>query len=288
MAAISYGATNRPPEILFLHATGLNGLAYRELLEPLGAHFHVVAVDARGHGRSKLPRRLATYSSWNRHRDDIVDLISRHFPAAVTLAGHSMGATVGMLVAGKRPDLVRGVCAIEPVILAPGANLAFNMPGVAIAKALSLPLAAGAMRRRKRFESKQAAIEALTGRGFFKTWSPEALADYVDDGFVEDAQGVTLACTRYYEARTFAAQGHDTWRALQHAPGPIVVLRAEHGSPMSEKEVRRLAARRPDIRLATIEDSTHALPMEKPDRVRAAIESTALLGGGKERYLDLE
>ena len=288
MAGVAFGAENRPPEILFLHATGLNALAYRELLEPLGEHFHVVAIDLRGHGRTTLARRTLAYSSWNRHRDDVIELISKHFPAAVTLAGHSMGGTVSLLVAGKRADLVRGACLIDPVILPPGRMAPFYAPGFPAAMTLFSPLSSRALRRRGLFQSKEEFVQAITGRGFFKTWSDEAINDYAEDALFETPKGMRLACRPVYEARTFAAHAHDPWRAFERAPGPIVILRAETGSTTPDAVAQRIAARRPDLRIGVVEGATHALPMEKPDRVRAAIESAALMGGGKERYIDLE
>jgi pimeloyl-ACP methyl ester carboxylesterase len=284
IAGIAFGDPSLPPQILFLHATGLNALTYRHLLEPLGERFHVVGVDLRGHGRTTLSKGTFGYASWNRHRDDVIELLSRHFPAAPTLAGHSMGGTVSLLVAGRRADLVRGACLLDPVILPPMAVLQYQFPGAPLFWGLLSPIARGAARRRANFASKAEALQALTGRGFFKTWPQEVLADYVEDGFVETKRGVTLACPRSYEARTFAAHRHDPWRAIARAAGPISILRAGIRSTTSDAAAHKIAIKRPDIRLAVVEGATHALPMERPDRVRAAIESTTLLAGGKNRF----
>lgn len=289
MAGIAIGDPSRAPDLLFLHATGLNALTYRALLEPLGERYHVVAVDLRGHGRTTLSTRTVTYASWVRHRNDVIELITKHFGAALTLAGHSMGATVSALVAGARTDLVRGVCLIEPVILPPLLNAQFYVPGAPLAAAMFSPLSRGARRRRSRFASKQEAFSALKGRGFFKTWPDGMLTDYVEDGFIKDPQGgVRLACSRLYEARTFAAHRYDIWGALARAPGPVVVLGAEYRSSIFPGAVKRLENLRPDMRMAVVEGSTHALPMEKPDRVRAAIESAFMMAHGRDRFVDLD
>jgi pimeloyl-ACP methyl ester carboxylesterase len=286
MAAIAMGDPAVAPDLLFLHATGLNALTYRHMLAPLGARHHVVAVDLRGHGLTTLPARRWGYRSWNRHRDDVIEVLSRHFQGPVTLAGHSMGATTSLLIAGARPDLMRGVCMIEPVIRPPllGGASASDL------KALrGSSIVRGARKRRAVFPSKGEAVAALTGRGFFKTFPPEALADYVEDGFAETAHGdVTLTCTPAYEAATFMAQAHDPWAPLANAPGPLVVLRAEIGSTTSDAAAERMRAMRPDLRMARVEGATHALPVERPDRARAAIEMTLMLAQGQARFHDLE
>ena len=274
------------PDLLFLHATGLNALTYRHMLAPLGARHHVVAVDLRGHGLTTLPPRRWGYRTWNRHRDDVIDLLSRHFQGPVTLAGHSMGATTSLLVAGMRPDLTRGVCMIDPVIRPP---LLGGAPA-GDRKALGASsIVRGARKRRANFPSKAEAVAALTGRGFFTTFPPEALADYAEDGFVETGQGdVALTCTPAYEAATFMAQAHDPWTPLAKAGGPLVALRAEIGSTTSDAAAERMHSMRPDMRIATVEGATHALPVERPDRARAAIEMTLMLAQGQARFHELD
>lgn len=278
IAGIHFGAPKPTPDIVFLHATGFNARTYASMLDPLVDRLHVLAIDARGHGRTELPTGRFGYTSWRRHRDDLIALMQRHFTKPVTLAGHSMGATVSLLAAGKRPDLVNGVALIDPVIMSPAAYTFMELPGAPLLLRLRFPIAAKAAKRRARFESREQALALLSGRGVFKSFSPEALADYVADGFVESAKGgVELACRRGYEAATFAAHRHDPWAALKRAPAPIVVLRADKHSTLPPSSAERLLQMRPDARLATVEGASHMLPMERPDRVRAAIEMAYLM-----------
>jgi pimeloyl-ACP methyl ester carboxylesterase len=289
MAGIAFGDARRTPDIVFLHATGLNARAYRALLAPLGERLHAVALDFRGHGRSTLPAQRFGYASWRRHRNDVIALLDKHFDKPVTLAGHSMGGTVSLLAAGKRPDLVNGLVLVDPVILPPPAYVLMALPGAALLSRSFMPIARKAADRRRRFPNRAAAVKAFSGRGFFKTFPPEMLEDYVADGLVDTPSGqVKLACSPSYEAATFAAQGHDPWHAAKRAPGPIVILRAEHRSTLPQAAAQHFGALRPDARIAVVEGSSHALPMERPDRVRAAIESATLMASQANRDLDLD
>lgn len=285
MAGLAWGDATRPPDILFLHATGFNARTYNTLLAPLGERFHVLAVDLRGHGQSMLPAHTFGYGSWNRHRDDVIELIDEHIGAPLTLAGHSMGGTVSLLTAGKRPDLARGVAMIDPVIMSSGMYGFAQLPGAPLWWSVTFPIARGASRRRSTFESKDAAIAALTGRGVFKSFKPEQIADYVGDGFNETPTGVKLACTPAYEARTFSAMRHDPWAALPKAPPPLVILRADIRSTMPQAAASRALEIRPDARIATVDGASHMLPIERPDRARAAIETAALMANPTYRDL---
>jgi len=289
MAGIAFGGETASPDIVFLHATGFNAHTYRSLLAPLGERFHVWALDARGHGRSTLKAGTFGYASWNRHRDDLIAVLEKHCTAPVTLAGHSMGATVSLLTAGHRTDLVSGLALIEPVIL-PAAGYAFSqLPLGPLIQRHTMPLAKGAAKRRDSFESREAAVAGFTGRGVFKTFPPEFVADYVQDGLTEDgAGGFKLACRPNFEAATYCAQRHHPWGALRKVTDPMVLLRAEKHSTISEASMHRVAAINPKARVATVEGASHMLPMERPDRVRSAIESAALLAQSGRKYHGME
>ena len=119
MAGVEFGDPVKPYGALWLHATGFNAMTYQSILAPLGFRARVAALDLRGHGRTTLtadPRKL---KSWRRYRDDVIDWMDRHAPGGAVLGGHSMGGCVALMVAGKRPDLVKGLVLIDPVILHP-------------------------------------------------------------------------------------------------------------------------------------------------------------------------
>jgi len=289
MAGIAFGAETPNPDIVFLHATGFNARTYRTLLAPLGERFHVWALDARGHGLTTLPASTFGYVSWNRHRDDLIAVLEQSCTAPVTLAGHSMGATVSLLTAGKRTDLVSGLALLEPVIL-PAAGYAFvQLPLGPMIQRMTMPLARGAAKRRSSFTDKESATLAFAQRGVFKNFPPEMVADYVGDGLIEDgAGGFKLACRPAFEAATYCAQRHDPWSALQRVTDPLVLLRGERNSTIGEASMHRIAAIKPDSRVATVEGASHFLPMERPDRARSAIETAALLAQAGRKYHGME
>jgi pimeloyl-ACP methyl ester carboxylesterase len=286
MAGLAFGRDTPNPDIVFLHATGFNARTYRTLLAPLGDKFHVLALDARGHGLTQLPAGVFGYTSWRRHRDDLIAVLE-HFSAPVTLAGHSMGGTVSLLAAGKRTDLVCGLALLDPVILPDAGYAMFELPLAPLIQRHAMPLARGALNRRARFDSREEALAAFSGRGVFKSFPPEVIADYVADGLVEEAGGgLRLACRPVFEAATYCAQRHDPWSALRKVTDPLVLLRAERNSTVSEAAMHRVAAIKPDARVATVEAAGHMLPMERPDRARAAMETAAMLGRAGRKYHD--
>ncbi|MEV0408395.1 alpha/beta hydrolase [Actinoallomurus sp. NPDC050550] len=104
-----YGASAAPPVVL-LHALGEVGSTWQETATGLAVSHHVYAVDLRGHGASD---RAAAYS-FELMRDDVVALLDVLGLDRVTLVGHSMGATVAYLLAGRHPERVDRLVLEEP------------------------------------------------------------------------------------------------------------------------------------------------------------------------------
>ena len=271
MSVLDMGDRSRAPDMIFTHANGFNALTYRTLLEPLTREARILAPDLRGHGRSTLAARPGWRRSWRDLRDDLVALIDAVEGPPMALAGHSMGAVVALLAAGQRPDRVRAVVMLDPVILPRPAALAMSLPLIG-RSARRYPLVKNALRRRGRFESRTAAMDAYRGRGAFRGWPDAVLGDYVADGFRNVEDGVELTCAPEWEASNYAAQGCDPWPVLRGLGRPVTILRAEHGSTCSLGPDRVSGV---DVEM--VAGGTHFFPMLEPARTRAAI-SSALAG----------
>ena len=270
MAGLAWGDPGRPVDAVFVHANGFNARTYASILSPLSADAHVLAVDLRGHGRSTLPAPPRWRSGWGDFRDDLCLLLDRIGGPPVVMAGHSMGGTTTLLAAARRPARVRSLVLFDPVIMPRPAALYAQAPWASGALWRRLPIVQGALRRRAVFDSRDQALASYRGRGAFKTWPEEILADYVAEGFEDLSDGrVQLACAPAWEASNFAAQGADPWRAVRHVKAGVRIFRAERGSTC-----RGGAAFGRRARAATVESipgTSHFLPMERPELVRDAL-----------------
>jgi len=267
MSVLDMGDPARAPDMIFVHANGFNALTYRSLLEPLAREAHILAPDLRGHGLSTLSARPGWRRSWRDLRDDLVALIDAVEGPPMVLAGHSMGAVVALLAAGERPDRVRAVVMLDPVILPRPAALAMSLPLIGRG-ARRYPLVKNALRRRARFQSRRAAMEAYRGRGAFRGWPDAVLVDYVADGFRDVEDGVELNCAPEWEASNYAAQGCDPWPVLRGLDRPLIILKAEHGSTCSLGPNQITG-----VDVSTVAGGTHFFPMLEPDLTRAALSA---------------
>lgn len=271
MAILEWGDPKRPVDLVFVHANGFNALTYRSLLTPLADRFRIWAPDLRGHGATALPTATDARRSWGDHGEDIAAVLDAIDGPPAVLAGHSMGGTASLLAAETRLNRVRGLVLADPVVWKRAMVLAFHLPVLRGLPRRS-PLVINALKRRSRFDSREAAFAAYRGRGAFKGWPDAVLQDYLADGTVDGDGGVDLACTPQWEASNYATHAHDPWRAMRRLNCPIHILKAEVGLACHVPERLRGL---PHVKVETVPGSTHFLPMLQPEVVRNAL--TAML-----------
>ena len=258
--------------IHFLHATGFNAEAYRELYGALHPALDVYAMDARGHGFTKAPADPKQLRSWTPFRRDLEAFVET-LPGPTMLAGHSMGATVSMELAAERPDLVRGLVLVDPVIVPPTHVLLAAAARFFGQSGRLITISQLAAKRRMDFPSKEAAVENFVGKGPFRTWPRSWIEAYVDGGTIPSEGGVRLSCDRAWESRTFAASTTNPYRPLRKVRCPITLItRDSDGPPFSRASREAFMKRQPGTRLLVLDDATHFLAMERPAVVREEIE----------------
>ncbi|WP_300529849.1 alpha/beta hydrolase [Maricaulis sp.] len=246
--------------LLFAHANGFNAGTYQQMLEPLADEFEVVALDARGHGRTTLPADPARLPDWHVFARDLVAWQNALEPRRSVFAGHSMGSVCGLLAAARFGLEVEAMAFIEPVFMPTGFYAIPHIPGGAYLYQFN-PMSSGARRRRRDWDSREQVTERYRGKRLFADWAPGVLEAYLDTGLKETDAGVQLSCDPAWEAAIFAAQGHDPWTALKRLPKrPAVLMAGLPGSTVyADWRLRRLG-----IKIDTMDEAGHLAPMSHP------------------------
>ncbi|HEY2068154.1 MAG TPA: alpha/beta hydrolase [Rhizomicrobium sp.] len=275
--AMSYLEWAAPGPLLhFAHATGFNAQTYKTLLAPLAERFHIHASDARGHGLTVMGTSLGQPKGWTIYRDDLLRFLDDIGGKPLILVGHSMGAVTSLFLAAARPELVRGLVLIEPVLV-PGMALRLDMLLHRLhLKRMEPALADRAARRRDTFDSIDAAYAAYHGRGAFATWPDAMLHDYLEGGMILDTREgrAHLTCTPAWEAATFRGAPLDAAKLSRRVQCPVTLIHGTRGTTPTS-EVKRFLDGHPKTRVVKVEGATHFLPMEFPEVVREEIHLLA-------------
>jgi len=261
------------PLFLFTHATGMCARLYLELLGPLGSRFRVVAMDARGHGRTELAADPAHGpTDWKIYGSDLRALVEALGGGPVRLAGHSFGATASFEAAVESPGLASSVVLIDPPFI-PFAQAKALRALRDAGRAPSTPIAEQAERRRDRFASRAEARAAYAGRGVFAGWPEAALDAYLDGALLPDGDGVRLACAPAWEASSYRAVPTTMEASMRACRVPFTMVCADEGSTVTAADEAAIRAMHPEAIIRRVPGTGHFLPITHPEHVRPFLEA---------------
>ena len=254
------------PPLLLLHATGFLADLWRRVVEGLREHYDVAALDLRGHGRSDRPDGRYDFPTL---AGDVAGALDALGWRDVYAVGHSTGGGLALIVAARRPELVRRVFGVEPIVPTPSRRPA----GPTRKKRGSL--ADGARLRRAGFPSRAAAEARWRDRPPFATWDPQVFRDYVEHGLAEQDDGsVVLRCPPPVEAQVFdSGAAFDAAPSLRDVRCPVLLAQGQHTDRAFDAMLTRAAPLLADAARLTIPGASHLAPMEFPalvaDEIRA-------------------
>jgi pimeloyl-ACP methyl ester carboxylesterase len=268
------------PALFMLHGWMDVSASFQFVVDALaagGAHWQVLAPDARGFGLSDWPVALGHGGDY-RFQDYLADLdalIDHYSPAdEVNLVGHSMGANVACLYAGVRPERVRRVVDLE----------GFGMPATAPA------------------QSPARLAEWLDNLKTPAGLRPYATLDDVAERLIHTNPHLARTKARFL-AEHWSKQGADGWFHLLADPAhklrgpllyrldevmavwsrvraPVLHVEAAHSATLARlagsvpvDEFKARFAAFPDWRERIVQNAGHMLHHDQPDEVAALIDA---------------
>jgi pimeloyl-ACP methyl ester carboxylesterase len=208
--------------VVLLHPGGADSRAWDANVQALAARYRVLRYDRRGQGRTPDIGGSITFENMT---DDAITFLELVVGGPAHLIGHSIGAPLALLVARRRPDLVRSIVFSEGVSHHDGWK-----PGVLD------PLPADA--------------EAYLA-GLYGEVSPHGPDHWSSVWARLDAE----------HHRSPALTSDD----LANIETPTLLLFADDTSEVADDHIRELRAALPNAQLAIVPDTDHGLPVDRPD-----------------------
>lgn len=250
----------------FAHANAYPPGSYRRMLGALTGDYSVKGI----HWLPLVqPWRHKDFRTWHELVPDLIAFIEARLEPPVLAAGHSMGATLTMLAANRRPDLFRAIAMVDPVILS--LKYALSLRLTPERWRTRIPIIRKALGRPTDWASRREAFDFHRRARVFRRIDDDVLADYIEGGVVEKDDGrFTLAFAREWEARIYSTCPY-VWPELRRCKVPMLAIRGVHSDVMSDDTWARWQKMKPDTRFVEFEDAGHLVPLERPADVGARI-----------------
>ena len=246
---LDWGGDGRTP-LLLLHGFTGHAHAWDTLAIALQPHFHVFALDQRGHGDSDPADVYNAVAAF----DDIAGVVDQLDLAPLVLVGLSMGGRNAMYFTSRRPEDVRKLVIVDigPEISARASQPAAGPP------------------EPETWESIEQAAQHLhranpyPGIHYYRWVVTHSLRARPDGA---------LVWAWHPSVKERRAQADVDWWAIVRAlTPPTLVLRGE-ASPVLDRDVaERMARELPHGRLVEIPRAVHTLHEDNPGAVLAALK----------------
>ena len=251
----------------FSHANGFNGLSYQSLLKKISNEFSVSTYDMRGHGDTTLTADPKKLKSWHHFRDDLIFLLEKLNSPAI-LSGHSLGGTTSWLVALSRPDLVKKLILIDPVILPLRYIFGYQFFNFFNMAHFRSPLSKNALIRRNNWKTYDEAYDYFFGKKLFSKVSEEALNDYVDNSLKFDKnKKLTLKCCPKWESACFQLNNREIWNNVNTLKMPVKIILTTNSAVCNQYSQKRIKRLVPQTNIVFVKNTTHMLPLEATNEV---------------------
>lgn len=94
------------PPLLLIHGFPRWWKDFQPIIPELSKNYHIFALDLRGHGKSD---RVKGHYALRDYSSDITALIQNLIQQPTILFGHSLGGWASLMVASKRPEIVKAL-----------------------------------------------------------------------------------------------------------------------------------------------------------------------------------
>jgi len=249
--------------LLFSHANGFHGRCFDPVIEDLVTDYNCTSFDYRGHGDSSFREDLQVH--WSQYGQDAIS-VAKTLNTKIIAIGHSMGGAALVMAALQKPEIFRALIIYEPIIFP------VEVQQSASTRSGPSPLVEGARRRRKTFASREEAFANYASKPPMNVFDPRALNAYVDHGFRDLNDSITLKCSPEHEARNFEmGTDHDTSSQLKNLQVPTWVVSGAQQPAQPSGFAAQIANQIPNAKFIEWSDLGHFGPMQQPSRLAKLI-----------------
>lgn len=270
MKIYDFNPDSTNPFLHLAHANGFPPETYRSALQALLPDYHVISFPAR-------PLWGDTPAAWLKDwsqmcKDMVAGLDSMGIKKTVGI-GHSLGGVLTLYAAIERPDLFSKVALIDPTMLPPR-----TLWKVKLLKSLGLEfrseLVQGALRRRRQWESTEAAYQYFKNKPLFKKWPSEIVKAYAESMTGPGLEGgVELIYPPEWEAQIYRTIPTNVWKFVPKLEQPTLLIRGEGSNTFtvdSEKAFRKV---NPRVSVKVVREAGHLVPQEKPEEIGGLVSN---------------
>jgi len=233
---------------VFVHGFTQNGNMWSPIIDLLGSNYRAISIDLPGHGLSSSISADLVETS-----DQLVELIME-LSGSASYIGYSLGARVCLHAALRHPNEV------ERLVICSGT------PGIED----------DSERAARREDDNRLAehIENIGVAAFLHEWLAQPLFSGLKESLTNRAEREKSTPTGLANSLRLMGTGTQLplWAQLHELAMPVLIVTGANDHKFTEIGVRMAATIGPNAMHRVIPNTGHAVPLERPDALAAAID----------------
>lgn len=241
---LEWGEPDAPP-LLLLHGGNQSAHSWDLVSLHLADHFHIYALDQRGHGDSEWARD-AEYAPDQMARDALA-LIAQEGVVAPIVVGHSMGGMVTMRLTALEPTLPRAVGLVDvgPEVSQRGAETIRNF----VVRNTEFD-------QLDQFIDRVVAYDPFRSREHIERTARYNLVRRSDGRYVSKSDRL-LHDPEFRQRARPDSERRDVAQGFHAFAGPTLLIRGERSNILEADAAQRFVAGLPNARLVEVSDCGH-------------------------------
>lgn len=255
----------------FLHANGYPPECYQPLFAHLQNRYRVFGMKLRPLWEDQ---NKDDFQDWHPYSDDLLRFLSDRASDPVIGVGHSIGGIVTLRSALRNPDKFRALILLDPVFFVPPFLVGWNFIRAIGLGEKTHPLIPAARKRRREFDNLDVLFRSYRSKPIFRYLNDDSLKAYIAGITKPKADGgYELAYTPEWETHIYLTglRDFDLWRGLPNLDVPTLIIRGAETDTFLPNAERLVKKKNPHIRVHTMQNATHILPLEYPREVAEII-----------------
>ena len=257
---LRYITAGTGPSVVLLHTLRTQLDLFEKVVPELAKHFTVYALDYPGHGYSDIPKERYDADFFVRSVEGFLEALDLQ---GVALCGVSIGASISLIIAGRRNSRVARVIGINPYDYGKGRGLArSSFLGRLSVTVSDIPVVGETFMRLRNFLIVKGILEG--GVAHPRAIPGELLREMYSVGNRSGHYRAFLSLLRNSESWEKARKVY----ANINVPALLIWAEQDWSTPKEREDDQRLV---PGARTATVQNGGHFLPLDCPREVQDLI-----------------
>ena len=268
---------NTKNEIQFIHANGFPPDAYRTLLEGIKPKYEITKFYLE-----PLYEKLKdnNINSWSPIHGEFINSLKERNYRMIGL-GHSIGGNLILRSCITNPNYFSKVILLDPTLFTPRIILFWKVSLLLRIHKYIHPWVKATLRRKMQYVNHQSMFKSYRNKNVFKKIDDRNLSIYIDSitNIGQDGK-INITYPKEWEYQIYKSgliADKFIWNNINKIQIPVLIIRSKDSNAFLESAANKIRAfKKNNIKIHTLDDTTHLFPLEIPNEISKMINDFIL------------